>query len=118
MVIRPVDEDGDILPVLSPVNVLKGVRAETELIRERLHLLTGDWWENRSWGNMIVELLKQTRYTEADQQLLASYLSSYIRETPGVQDIRDMAWSVSGRQFRFSCIVETESGSTEINYSI
>ncbi len=118
MVIRPVDEDGDILPVLSPVNVLKGVRAETELIRERLHLLTGDWWENRSWGNMIVELLKETRYTEADQQLLASDLSSYIRETPGVQDIRDMAWFVNDRQFRFSCIVETESGSTEINYSI
>ena len=118
MVIRPVDEDGDILPVLSPVNLLKGVKAETELIRGRLHLLSGDWWENRSWGNMIVELLKETRYTESDQQLLASYLSSYIRETPGVQDVRDMAWSVEGRQFRFTCTVETDSGRTEISYTV
>ena len=118
MVIRPVDENGDILPVLSPVNLLKGVKAETELIRDRLHLLSGDWWENRSWGNMIVELLKETRYTEADQQLLASYLTSYIRETPGVQDVRDMAWSVEGRQFHFSCLVETDSGRTEISYTV
>lgn len=118
MVIRPVDDSGDILPVLSPSDLLKGVRAEKELIMDRLHLLSGDWWENRSWGNMIVELLKENRYTEADQQLLASYISSYIRETPGVQDVRDMAWSAVGRLFRFSCIVETDSGSVGIDYEI
>lgn len=118
MVIRPVDEDGDILPVLSPVDVLKGVRADTVLIGDRLNLLSGDWWENRTWGNMIVELLKENRYTAADQQLLASYLSSYIRETPGVVDVKDMAWSAEGRQFRFTCTVETDAGSAEISYAI
>lgn len=118
MVIRPVDASGDILPVLSPSDVLKGVRAEKELVSERLHLLSGDWWENRSWGNMIIELLKENRYTEEDQQLLASYISSYIRETPGVQDVRDTAWSMEGRLFRFSCIVETDSGRAEIEYEI
>ena len=118
MVIRPVDESGDILPVLTPAELLKGVRAETVLIGDRLHLLAGDWWENSSWGNMSVELLKETRYTEADQQLLASYLSSYIRETTGVQDVRDVVWSVSGRQFSFSCTVETDSGSAVISYEI
>ena len=63
MVIRPVDEDGDILPVLSPVNLLKGVKAETELIRDRLHLLSGDWWENPFWGNAALDMLKENRYT-------------------------------------------------------
>lgn len=118
MVIRPVDESGDILSVLSPMELVKGAEAEKVLIEDRLHLLAGDWWENRSWGNMIVEMLKETRYTEADQQLLASYLSSYIRETAGVRDVRKVAWSAEGRQFRYSCTVETDYGSADIIYEI
>lgn len=118
MVIRPVDADGDILPVLSPVDVVRGVEAEKMLITDRLNLLQGDWWENGSWGNMIVELLKENRYTEGDQQLLASYLSSYIRETKGVVEVKDMAFHTEGRQFFFSCTAETESGTTFIEYLV
>ena len=118
MVIRPVDQSGDVLPVLASSALFRGVRAEAELTMERLQLLSGDWWENLSWGNAAVEMLKESRFTEADQQALATYLASYIRETPGVQDVRDMAYSVEGRQFRFTCTIETEYGSATVDYSI
>ena len=118
MVIRPVDESGDVLPVTASAEMFRGVRAEAELTLDRLKLLTGDWWENESWGNAVVDLMQESRFSEADQQTLASYLASYIRETPGVQDVRDMSWSVEGRRFLFVCTIDTEYGSAEISYEL
>ena len=118
MVVRPVDENGDILPVSGTGDLLHGVRADSLLVSDRLNLLSGEWWENVNWGNAIIDLLKETRYTEADQQTLAGYIASYIRETPGVIDVRDTELSMEGRQFRFSCTVETENGTAEIQYAL
>lgn len=118
MILRPVDNNGDVLPVLTSSSLLRDVPAEARLTQDRLELLSGDWWENLSWGNEIVDLLKESRLTEADTQALVSYLSSYIRETPGVLDVRDAVGSVNGKQFSFSCTVDTEYGEAEIDYSI
>ena len=118
MVHRPVDETGDILPVLSSASLLRGVQAEAQGIRDRLNFLTGEWWENPAWGNAIVDMLKESRFTEADRQALASYISSYIRETPGVQDVRDVSVSLDGRQLQYVCTVETAEGSVQIEYTI
>ena len=116
MILRPVDESGDILPVLTSASKLTGTDAVKGLVHDRLDLLSGDWWENPAWGNAILEMLKENRYTEADQQVLASYLSSYIRETKGVLEVRDVKCSLEGRGFSFSCVVETETGSAAIHY--
>ena len=118
LVIRPVDENGDIRPVASSSDLLRGVRAESCLVHDRLELLSGEWWENSVWGNRIVEMLKETRFTEADGQALASYLTSYIRETPGVLDVRDVSFSLDGRAFRYACTIDTEEGSDEIAYAV
>ncbi len=118
MVHRPVDENGDILPVLSSGDLLRGTEAVAALVRERLNLLTGDWWDNPALGNEILEMLREARLTEADEQMLSSYLSSYIRETPGVRDVREISCGMEGRQVRFSCTVETESGSATVHYEL
>ena len=118
MVIRPVDENGDILPVSGTGDLLHGVRADSLLVSDRLNLLSGEWWENVNWGNAIVDMLKETRYTDADRQTLAGYIVSYIRETPGVIDVRDTELSMEGRQFRFSCTVETENGTAEVSWGL
>ena len=118
MIMRPVDQDGDVLPVLVSASLLKGIRADQELVSDRLALLAGDWWENPSWGNAVIELLKENRYTETDQQALAAYLVSYIRETDGVLDVRDVSYSTEGRQFRYACVIETENGSAQIRYEV
>ena len=118
MILRPVDNNGDILPVLSSADLLRDVLAVARLVKDRLELLAGDWWENLSWGNGIINMLQESRLTEADTQAMVSYLSSYIRETPGVLDVRDAVGSVNGKQFSFSCTVDTEYGEAEIDYSI
>ena len=118
MVHRPVDGTGDILPVLSSASLLRGVQAEAQGIRDRLGFLTGEWWENPAWGNAVVDMLKASRFTDADRQALASYLSSYILETPGVQDVRDVSVSLDGRQLHYSCTVETADGSVSVNYEL
>ena len=118
MILRPVDEGGDVLPVLASSALLRGDPAEKALIDDRLELLSGDWWENPAWGNAIVEMLKENRYTESDQQALASYLTSYIRETPGVTDVRDVSFSTEGKRLLYTCTVETDSGSVGIHYEL
>ena len=118
MIHRPVDENGDMMPVLSSGDLLWGAEAVAQLVRDRLVLLAGDWWENPAWGNEILEMMQEARLTEADEQMLSSYLSSYIRETSGVRDVRDISCSFEGRQVRFSCAVDTEFGSAEIEYEL
>ncbi len=118
MMMRPVDEHGDVLPVLISSGMVKGASAVALLVRDRLDLLAGDWWENPEKGNNLLRMLQDSRLTEADQQAMANYLTSYIRETDGVQDVRDVSFSVIGRQFSFSCTVVTEYGQTDIYYQI
>ena len=118
MIHRPVDESGDALPVLATSAVLKGIRAETQFVNDRLNMLSGDWWENPAWGNAALEMLKGSRLTEADQRAMASYITSFIRETPGVQDVRDVSYSVEGRQFHFTCTIETDDGTASIHYEL
>ena len=117
MIHRPLDENGDILPVLSSGDLLRGTEAVAALVRERLNLLTGDWWENPAWGNEVLDMLQESRLTEEEAQPLASYLSSYIRETPGVRDVVGVSFSAGDRTFRYSCTVETDTGSADISYS-
>ena len=118
MILRPVDENGDMLPVLSSSRMLKGAEAVARLIRCRLSLYTGEWWENPNWGNGILEMLRDARLTEADMQAVSSYLSAYIRETPGVLDVRDAVCSMTDRRFHYSCIVDTDNGSVSISFTM
>jgi len=115
--IRPSDSSGDILPVLSVSDLSAGPEAVARLVGLRLRLLTGQWWENRTFGCASVELLRNSRLTEHDLQALSSYLSSYIAQTQGVVDVRDISISSSGRRFFYSCTVITESGTAPVEYS-
>ena len=106
MKMRPVDASGDILPVLSAADMATGAEAVAILAADRLRLLTGDWWENPEWGCEILDLIRDSRLTEKDAQAVSTYLSAYVRETPGVLDVRDEQWEFSGSQFRWSCTAE------------
>ena len=118
MVIRPVDENGDVLPVQRSRDLARGAAAEAQLARDRLNLLVRDWWENLGWGNQIIELMKDARLTEADGQALSSYLTGCIRETPGVTDVRDVTFSLDGKRFSYSCLAECAEGTFEMVYEV
>ena len=116
MVIRPVDANGDILPVLSSRDLLSGPEAVARLAEDRLSLLSGEWWENPAIGFSILEAMETSRLTEEDGASLASGISEYIRETPGVREVEDVRFAVNGRQFSYSCSVRTEEGMAEVTY--
>ena len=115
MRMRPVDASGDVLPVLSAADMATGADAVAILAEDRLKLLVGDWWENPAWGCEILELIRDSRLTEKDAQAVSTYLASYVRETPGVQDVRDEKWEIVDSQLRWSCTVITASGNAEVS---
>ena len=118
MKVRPVDSSGDILPVLFSSVMVSGPEAVVVLVRDRLNLLIGEWWENPAWGCEIFEMLRSGRFTAQDVPSLVSYLSSYILGTPGVRAVEDIAAAVNGRQFSFSCKVITDDGSRKVCYQL
>jgi len=118
MILRPVDDTGDILPVLSSSVLLTGARAVARLVEDRLNLYAGDWWENPAWGNRMIEMLRESRLTEADAQAMATFLTSYIRKTAGVEDVREVRFAVEDRRFSYSCLVLTADGPVNIYYEL
>ena len=118
MRMRPTDENGDVLPVLHTGEMFSGALAVASLVESRLNMYSGDWWENPAWGNRMIEMLRESRLTEADAQALATYLTEYIRKTDGVEDVREVRFSVEGRRFSYSCTVLTADGPVNINYEL
>ena len=117
MTLRPVDASGDVFPVLSSSALVSDPESVVLLVRDRLNLLSGEWWENPSWGCEIFDMIRSGRVTEQDISALSSYLSSYIAATRGVQSVEDVHTAVSGRQFTYSCRVLTAAGSGTVQYS-
>ena len=110
MLSRPVDSSGDILPVLSPSNLLSGPPAVAVGLQDHLNLFPGDWWEDPTRGNEVLDLITSARKTDRDSDTLAAALSTYLREFPGVQSLSEIRGAFSNRGFHFSCVVHTESG--------
>jgi len=115
--IRPSDDTGDILPVLSVSDLSKDTDAVVREVTLRLRMLTGQWWENRTTGCAIIDMIRESRMTETDLQAISSYLSTYIAQTTGVIDVRDINVSSSGRRFLYSCTVITDTGSAPVEYT-
>ena len=113
---RPVDASGDVLPVLHTGEMFSGALAVASLVESRLNMYSGDWWENPAWGNEILRMLQEGRLTHADAQALSTYLTEYVRETSGVQDVMDVRFSVDGHRFSWSCTVLTEYGKAAVRY--
>ena len=118
MLSRPIDDTGDILPVLTSADLLSGVSAAAAGLRNHLLLFQGDWWENPEKGNEILDLLPDARATDRDAEMLSSCISSYILEFPGVRSVSDAAASYSGHAFHYSCTAHTEEGEVPVSLSL
>ncbi len=86
------------------------------LAAHRLQLLAGEWWENPSHGNEALDMLA-SRITDQDLPTVSSYYMSYILQTPGVVDVRDISCGLSDRTLSFRCTLVTESGEETLDYA-
>ena len=118
MRMRPTDKNGDVLLVLHMGEMFSGAMAVASLVESRLNLYAGDWWENPAWGNEILRMLQEGRLTNADAQALSTYLTEYVREMSGVQDVTDIRFSVEGHRFSWECTVLTEYGEARVDFEV
>ena len=116
MVLRPLDASGDILPILESDDTLTGAAAIARLAAHRLQLLAGEWWENPRHGNEVLDMLASLM-TASDLPAFSSYINTYILQTPGVVDVRDISCTLSGRTASFKCTLVTESGEETLEYA-
>ena len=112
MIARPADSSGDILPVLSPSDLLSGPASCAAGLRDHLNLYPGDWWETPDRGNPILDLISLSRRTERDAETLSACLTSWLEAFPDVQNLSEVRASFSGHVFTFTCTVHTEAGET------
>ena len=117
MLIRSADSSGDILPVLSSRDLLSGPEAVAQLVKYRLSLLQGEWWETPEAGFPVPGWMRESRVTEADTGTLSSMISAYIRNTDGVREVEKETSSVSGRRFQYSCEVRTKEGNAAVSFA-
>lgn len=66
MLLRLADNSDDILPVISSSVLVSGSLAVTQLVRDRLNLLSGEWRENPAWGCEEFEMMRIGRVTAQD----------------------------------------------------
>ena len=118
MKMRAEDNLEDILPVLHTSDMAADANAVALLVKDRLNMFTGEWWENPSWGNKILSMMQERRLTEADAASISVYLSDFVRETKGVQEVLDIRFSLSGSHYSWSCTVLTEHGNVTVDYEI
>ena len=118
MRLRPTDDTGDILPIPNTAALLTGAEAAAELVRCRLNLLPGEWWENPDHGCAVFRMLREDRLTVAGKTALAAYLTATIRATPGVRAVDRVSASIIGRQFTYSCEIRTDGGTADVSFSL
>ena len=112
MLSRPIDASGDILPVLSPSDLLSGSEAASVSLKDHLSLLCGEWWEYAAKGNRILDLISDSRLTAQDAPSLSSYLVSYILSFPDIAAVSDAVAEVSNHTLTFSCTARLRDGSS------
>ena len=78
MLSRPVDSSVDVLPVLTPGDLLSGPEAAAAGLSDHLRLFAGDWWESADRGNRAIGLISSSRLTDRDLPALSGTLSAYL----------------------------------------
>ena len=116
MIVRPVDENGDMRPIEYSDQMATGAKAVAQVVRQRLALYFGEWWEDEDAGFRVPRFLSEGVRTE-NVQMLQKYISSYIAGTEGVEGIASSGISVSGRTMTYRCVINAggDSATVEVN---
>ena len=116
VIVRPADENGDMMPVAFSSQMLDGAKAVAQVVKQRLQLYYGEWWEDESEGFRILPILSSGVKQES-VQMLAQYITSYVAGTVGVTSVTGSSVRVTGRTMTYKCTVHVgeESETVEVN---
>ena len=109
MLVRPLDANGDMMPIHSLSQMVGGGDAVAQVIHLRLDLEHGEWWEDETLGFRAPEfLIRGVRRGEID--MLAKYIASYVSSTQEVRAVTNVVTASTGHDLVFSCAAILESG--------
>jgi len=112
MKVRPLDDNGDFVPVYSLTQMVSGAEAVKQAVEMRLRFYHGEWWEDEDIGFEIPDfLVENIRSGEID--LVSKYISQYIASTQDVQSVDDTLSVYSDHILQFACVITTTSGEEE-----
>lgn len=110
---RPVDEYGDWYPIGSKDEMITGPVAVALAVDARIGLPRGEWWEDEEFGFQLPEMLVNT-VKVTDVPMVASYISTYVKATPGVISVSDAQFDSSDLRMSYSCTIHTREGSANV----
>lgn len=114
LIYRKLDDKGDMLLGIGDLAFVKNLDAITQAIYTRLRLLRGEWWERRGEGLPLwQEILGQPR-TETQRNMVDLLVIERINDTRGVTAVRDVDSFYTGRNYTFTCRVETIYGEANV----
>lgn len=112
MRVRPLDANGDMMPIMSLDQMKKDAQAVAQVVDLRLQFLYGEWWEDPTIGFRVPEFLVGNARS-GDTDLLAKYIASYIASTEGVMAVTDVEAECNDHKISFKCEIVTNDGETE-----
>ena len=112
MRVRPLDANGDMMPVYSLDQMLSPPEAVKQVIELRLRFYYGEWWEDPDLGFRIPDFLTDG-VRSGNIDILTRYISTYVSSTEGVREVLDVASSYGDHKLTFSCVVLTTTGEEE-----
>ena len=117
MIVRPLDENGDMIPIHSVDQMISGTDAVAQVIHLRMDLMYGEWWEDETIGFRIPDfLVKGVRSGDID--MLAKYVASYISGTQGVRSVTNVAASYANHTLILRCAVLTDDGTSIVEVDL
>ena len=111
MRVRPLDEQGDYIPIYNTDQMITGKDAVAQVVNVRLQFYYGEWWEDRTLGFRAPEFLVNSARS-GDTNLLSKYIASYISGTEGVRAVTDIVSTMEEHVLRFYCRVITNEGTS------
>ena len=112
MKVRPLDDNGDFVPVYSLTQMVSGAEAVKQVVEMRLRCYHGEWWEDEDIGFEIPDfLVENIRSGEID--LVSKYISQYIASTQDVQSVDDTLSVYSDHTLQFACVITATDGEEE-----
>ena len=118
MIVRPTDQNGDMIPIAYASQMLTKAEAVAQVVKQRLLFYFGEWWEDESAGFRLPQFLADGIRRE-NWEMLAKYVSSYVAGTEGVTGVSGTAITLDDRKMIYSCVIhvgeETETVEVELD---
>ena len=115
--VRPVDDNGDMMPIQTASQMLTGADAVAQIAKDRLCFYRGEWWEDPDMGIRIPDFLINS-VRESDLSMFAKYITSYLGDTAGTRGVSGATVKLVGKQMQYSATLLTDEGDAELEVDL